>query len=130
MAREWHELTRLTGGAPITIERVRIAGSDIAVEGSFELPKVAQLPAGDQVFIAAFVRSHGSIKEMERIFGVSYPTIKKRLTQIGDQLPLVQTLPPAAPLPPAPPSPAHDEVLAQLERGDISAAEAIERLSQ
>ncbi|WP_309142007.1 DUF2089 family protein [Streptomyces griseicoloratus] len=28
------------------------------------------------------MRSHGSFKEMERIFGVSYPTIKARLRRI------------------------------------------------
>ena len=40
----------------------------------------------DQVFIGAFVRSHGSIKEMERLFGVSYPTIKNRLNRLSQAL--------------------------------------------
>ena len=33
--------------------------------------------------MAAFVRCHGSIKQMEKYFGVSYPTIKNRLNKIG-----------------------------------------------
>ena len=66
MPREWQELTRLTQGKPIIIERVRLVGSDIAIEGSFELPPLARLSAEDQIFIMAFVQSDGSIKEMEK----------------------------------------------------------------
>jgi hypothetical protein len=71
--RDWHTLTRLTGGAPIEIERVRLVEEDVAIDGRFELPPLARLSADDQVFVAAFVRSHGSIKQMEKFFGVSYP---------------------------------------------------------
>jgi hypothetical protein len=120
MPREWHELTRITQGAPIVVERVRIAASDVAIEGSFDLPSLARLPAEDQVFIAAFVRCHGSIKEMERIFGISYPTVKKRLARLTGQLEFVETLP----------LPSEEDVLTQLDRGEITAAEAIERLAE
>ena len=82
---DWHELTDLTRGQPFIVERVRLTDSGIAVEGEFEPPQFAQLSPDDQVFIAAFVRSHGSIKEMERIFGVSYPTVKARLNRIAGQ---------------------------------------------
>ena len=59
---DWQALTRLTGRGPFDIERIRLTGQDVAIEGSFELPPLAQLAAEDQVFVAAFVRSHGSIK--------------------------------------------------------------------
>ena len=120
MSREWHELTLLTQGVAIIVERVRLADSDIAIEGSFELPTLARLPADDQVFIMAFVKCHGSIKEMERIFGISYPTVKNRLSRLAKQLEFVESLP----------LPWQDEALSQLERGEITAAEAIERLSK
>ena len=42
--------------------------------------------------MAAFIRCHGSIKQMERWFGVSYPTIKNRLRRISEVLPLAQHL--------------------------------------
>src|SRR6266545_2731897 len=80
---DWKDLTQMTGGAPMLIERVRLPETQVAIEGAFELPPLAQLPFEDQVFVAAFVRSHGSIKEMERLFGVSYPTIKNRLNRIS-----------------------------------------------
>lgn len=80
---DWQELTTLTRGRPFRVERVRLADNGVAVEGEFELPQLAQLNVEDQVFVTAFVRCHGSIKEMERIFGVSYPTVKSRLNRIG-----------------------------------------------
>jgi len=76
MANDWQALTKLTGGTPLQVERVRILSTGIAIEGQFDLPPLAQLPAEDQIFVAAFVRCHGSIKQMEQYFGVSYPTIK------------------------------------------------------
>ena len=71
--QDWQTLTRLTGGSPFYIERVQLADQDIAVEGRFDVPPLARLAADDQVFVAAFIRCHGSIKQMEKFFGVSYP---------------------------------------------------------
>jgi len=118
--RDWQELTRLTNGAAIVVERVRLAGKDIAIEGAFELPELARLAAEDQVFVAAFVRSHGSIKEMEQVFGVSYPTIKARLNRIAASLSFVET-------DPAPPS---RDVLDRLKAGEIDVQAAIRELEQ
>lgn len=53
-----------------------------AVEGSFGLPVLAALSAEDQQFIADFVKSSGSLKEMARLLGVSYPTVRNRLDEI------------------------------------------------
>src|SRR5215831_11770578 len=91
--RDWQELTKLTQGAALTVERVRLADSDVVIEGAFELPQLARLALEDQIFIAAFVKSHGSIKEMEQVFGVSYPTIKARLNRIAGALEFVETDP-------------------------------------
>ena len=38
MASDWGRLTRLTGGAKIEVERIRLVEDDVAVEGRFELP--------------------------------------------------------------------------------------------
>ena len=53
-----------------------------AVEGSFGLPVLAALPPEDQRFIVDFVKSSGSLKEMARVLGVSYPTVRNRLDEI------------------------------------------------
>jgi hypothetical protein len=120
---DWQELTDLTHGQPFVVERVRLAGSGVVVEGQFEPPQLAQLSVNDQVFVAAFVRSHGSIKEMERIFGVSYPTIKSRLNRIAEHLDFVDTDPP-------PTGTAGADVVDRLRRGEISAQEALAELER
>src|SRR5256885_1793802 len=86
MSSDWHALTSLTKGRPFTVERVKL-DNGVAIEGSFDLPALARLDADDQVFVAAFVRCHGSIKQMEAFFGVSYPTIKNRLNRLSEQIP-------------------------------------------
>jgi hypothetical protein len=118
LLNDWQELTRLTQGRPIIVERVKLADKDVAIEGSFELPQLARLNLEDQVFVTAFVRSHGSIKEMERIFGVSYPTIKARLNRIAEGLEFVDTNP----------SPSQGEILERLKHGEINAEDAIHAL--
>ncbi|WP_037915188.1 DUF2089 domain-containing protein [Actinacidiphila yeochonensis] len=115
---DWQELTDLTRGQPFVVERVRLVGSGIAVEGQFEPPQLARLGADDQVFVAAFVRSHGSIKEMERTFGVSYPTVKSRLKRIAEQLDFVDT----------DPAPDAADIVDRLRQGEISAQEALAEL--
>jgi hypothetical protein len=100
------------------VERVRLAGSGVAIDGQFEPPQLAQLGVDYKVFVAAFVRSHGSIKEMERIFGVSYPTIKSRLNRIGERLAFVDT----------DPAPSGADVVDRLGRGEISVQEALAEL--
>jgi hypothetical protein len=124
-ANDWQALTKLTGGSRFQIERVRLVDEDIAIEGRFDLPPLASLTAEDQVFVAAFVRCHGSIKQMEKFFGVSYPTIKNRLNRIGALLPFAEITPgdPA----PGGPSPA-SELLSRLERGEINVNDVLSRL--
>jgi len=115
---DWQDLLRMAEGSSLVVERVRLPEKNLAVEGEFLLPELARLSLEDQVFIVAFVRSHGSIKEMEQTFGVSYPTIKSRLNRVAGQLAFVETNP----------SPSRAEILDRLKSGEIGAEEAIRSL--
>lgn len=122
MAMDWQTLTRMTAGAPFAVERVRLLDSGVAIEGAFDPPALAQLSAEDQTFIAAFVRCHGSIKQMEQYFGVSYPTVKNRLNRIGERLPFVEISHEP------PPAPNTADLLDRLDKGEMSAGEVIAAL--
>ncbi len=90
----------------------------VAMEGAFEVPPLAQLKPEDQAFVIAFVRHHGSIKKMEELFDISYPTVKNRLNAIAAALDKSFEAP----------SP-NLYVLEQLARGEISVEEALEKLN-
>src|SRR5438046_2544381 len=126
-AQDWQALTRLTGAAPFEIERVRLIDQDVVIEGHFDVPPLARLTAEDQTFVAAFVRCHGSIKQMEKFFGVSYPTIKNRLNRIGARLPFAEieaeTATDAV-------RPSTGELLSRLERGEASVKDVLSQLQQ
>jgi hypothetical protein len=123
--QDWQSLSRLTAGAPFEIERVRMTDQDVAIEGRFEVPPLACLSAEDQTFVAAFVRCHGSIKQMEKFFGVSYPTIKNRLNRIGALLPFVEVEPADEAA-----RPSTSELLSRLEHGDLTVDEVLGQLQK
>lgn len=118
----WSTLTGLTQKEAFRVERVRLESSGVAIEGDFELPPLGRLSAEDQVFVASFVRTHGSIKEMEKLFGVSYPTIKARLNAISASLGFLDVNVSRAEAE----RPTKSEILDRLERGEITAKEAVE----
>lgn len=135
LAKDWQELTKMTGGEPIVVEKVRLTQKDIIIEGSFDLPPLARLTMEDQIFAAAFIQSHGSIKDMEHLFGVSYPTIKSRLNKISNQLDFVEVQK-VGPFEEVEDENGQDDqdkseigdILNRLESGETSAKEALEIL--
>ena len=103
---------------PLKVARMTCPTCKLAVEGEFEVSPLGKLNMDDQAFVIAFVRHHGSIKKMESIFGISYPTVKNRLNAIAAVLDKNFEAP----------SP-NLYVLEQLSRGELTVAEALERLS-
>ena len=104
-------------GEMMRLSRATCPACNVHIEGDFEVSPLATLPEEDQVFVMAFLRHHGSIRRMEELFGISYPTVKNRLRAIVGQLDDTFSVP----------SP-NSVVLEQLARGEISVDEAIERM--
>jgi len=103
---------------PLNVARMACPSCSMVVEGNFDVSPLARLSVDDQAFVIAFVRHHGSIKKMEELFNISYPTVKNRLNAIGAALD--QNF--AAPSP-------NLYVLEQLARGELTVEEALEKLS-
>jgi len=125
MGHDWQELSKLVGQSKFEVDRIRLVDTGVAIEGPFTLPPLALLPADDQVFVAAFVRCHGSIKQMEKYFGVSYPTIKNRLNRIGSQLSFVEI---EQGTDAEPQALTRSEVLERISRGELTVAQALDQL--
>lgn len=105
----------------MAITKVVCDTCDIQLEAEFELPSLSLLSEDDQEFVVAFLHFHGSIKQTGEQLGISYPTVKSRLTAIADKLPRTSNTHSL------PATPAND-VLARLEEGDISVDEALDLL--
>ena len=102
----------------LKLARLSCPGCGVHVESEFELSPLARLSPEDQSFVIAFVRHHGTIKKMETIFNISYPTVKNRLNAIAAVLDRDFEAP----------SPIL-YVLEQIARGEISVEEALNKLS-
>ncbi|HKP95082.1 MAG TPA: DUF2089 domain-containing protein [Fibrobacteria bacterium] len=59
---------------------------DIKVEGPFQLNEFATLARDDLHFLRIFVRCEGRIRDMEAALGLSYPTIRARLSALKHKL--------------------------------------------
>ena len=104
--------------APLSVTRLACPSCNLTLDGDFEVSPLGKLDPDDQAFVIAFVHHHGSLKKMEGIFGISYPTVKNRLNAIASALDKnFQS-----------PSP-NLYVLEQLSRGELTVEEALDKLS-
>lgn len=102
---------------PMKLSRFSCPSCSAHLEGDFELSPLAKLSPDDQAFVIAFVRHHGTIKKMEALFDISYPTVKNRLNAIAAALDRDFEAP----------SP-NLYVLEQIARGEITVEEALNKL--
>lgn len=72
--------------APLKVSRMVCGNCDTAVCGDFDLPLLAALTEKEQLFIIDFVKSSGSLKDMAKNMGVSYPTVRNILDDLIDKL--------------------------------------------
>lgn len=56
------------------------------VHGSFDLPVLARLSLDEQSFILKFVKNSGSLKDMAKELGLSYPTVRNLLDDIINKI--------------------------------------------
>jgi len=112
----------------LAITRLQCANCGTEVAGTFALGALANLREPHASLLEMFLRVRGNVKEMERALGLSYPTVRARLEEALQ----------AAGLDRPPESAETDEALAaqrmaildQVERKEITAAEAAARLRE
>ena len=66
--------------------RLACANCEMQLEGRFEFPELLRLSRDDLDFVLAFVRSSGSLTELGKQRGQSYPTVRNRLNEIIERL--------------------------------------------
>ncbi len=106
-------------GHTTEITKIHCCECGTSIEGKFSLCKFCTLTSEQKTFIDVFIKCRGNIKEVEKELGVSYPTVKNRLEDVATTLGHKQE--PEAPAPNK-----RKEILDKLNRGEISAEEAID----
>ena len=69
-------------GAGLRVARLACPDCETLVSGSYPLPALARLSDDDQEFVLSFILSSGSLKQMAKLYGVSYPTVRNRLDDL------------------------------------------------
>lgn len=103
---------------------------DVRVEGPFQLNEFASLSSEDLHFLRIFIRCEGRVREMEPALGLSYPTIRTRLTQLKNKL--VQNLDVGEEDYEAETEESSDtaKILADLEAGEITFEQAMKQIKK
>jgi hypothetical protein len=112
----------------LAITRLTCPACGTEVTGSFSLSKLARLGEPHAALLELFLRVRGNVKEMERLLGLSYPTVRARLEEALAAAGLDREAAPALTEPEL--RQRRELVLDQLERGEIVAADAAARLRE
>jgi len=109
-------------GGKMVVAELCCAECKTSIKGNFELPEFACLNEGDDRFLKVFLSARGNIKEVERCLGISYPTVKSRLEALLAKLGLSQLQNEVRRR--------RLEIVEKLEKGQITAQEAIKLLKE
>ncbi|MGC8966932.1 MAG: DUF2089 domain-containing protein [Thermus sp.] len=105
---------------PLAVKALFCPACGTEVHGRFALNEFALLPKEHLDFLRLFVKARGNLKEVERILGVSYPTVRARLDALLKALGYEEEDGEEDRL----------QVLEALRRGEISLEEAVARLRE
>lgn len=120
-------------GFRLEVQRLRCPDCGTALEGRFELCSFCSLTLEQRQFAELFIVARGNLREMERMLGMSYPAVRARLESVIEALghgtgraaaEAASRAPEPSQVPPA----ERRVILEALERGEITAEEAIQRL--
>lgn len=109
-------------GEPLEVTRLECPASGVTIEGRFTPNEFTLLSAEHLEFMRLYIKVRGNLKDVERILGVSYPTVRSRFDALLHALdyeapPEVQEV-----------RSERTDILGLLERGEVTAEEAAKRL--
>lgn len=117
--------------AKLSIAEVTCDACGTQVRSRYSRCPFCSLTEDQQTFLLLFVRSRGNLKDLEKTLGVSYPTVRAKLDDIVERLaPPAVTATPAPASAPATLTDPRQAVLAKVQAGELSPAEALAWLSR
>jgi hypothetical protein len=103
-------------GEKTKVSELSCSSCGTKVQGDFDLCPFCQLPPDAYEFLLTFLRCRGSIRDVERTLGISYPTVRSRLDELLRFLNLE-----ASEL-------SESDIIDRLERSEITPDQAVEFL--
>ncbi len=73
-------------GDRLSVQRLHCRSCDTSIEGHFETGRLGRLSAEQLAFVETFIRCEGKLNRMEGELGMSYPTLRARLTEVIRQM--------------------------------------------
>ncbi len=73
-------------GHKLTISRLSCEECGTAIEGQFTGCRFCSLSPEEELFLLTFLKNRGSIKDVERELGISYPTVRAALDNLLSSL--------------------------------------------
>ena len=70
----------------LLVSELSCSNCDTVISGSYSLPILLQLSPEDQDFIFEFFLLSGSLKDIAKKIGKSYPTVRNRLDDIIEKI--------------------------------------------
>ncbi len=107
---------------PLIITEIQCPNCHLKMQGEFKPGLFSSLSDDQLTFVRAFLRVRDNLSEMEKVLGVSYPTIRNKLDEIN------QTLDRADQAPAVVESNPRTAILNQLAAGELNATQALEQL--
>ncbi|HNZ82747.1 MAG TPA: DUF2089 domain-containing protein [Sedimentibacter sp.] len=112
-------------GNKLSVTKLSCNKCSTTIEGDFHPCEFCSLPEEDLDFVKVFIKCRGSIKDVEKELGISYPTVRSKLDAVIKSLgleakePYIENEKIKA---------EKSEILNQLSRGELSPKEATERI--
>jgi len=114
-------------GNDLTVTKLSCPACETEITGRFQPCRFCKLAPDQQDFLEAFVKSRGNVKEMERELGISYWVIRSRLNDLIKALGFEVEA--ASEEEQGEAKTRRKEILEQVDRGELTVAEATERLA-
>ena len=123
-------------GGQITITECRCGSCQLEMRGEFRTGQFSELSDDQLTFVRVFLRARGNLSEVEKVLGVSYPTIRNKLDEINtaiDSAALVSESektdqPTRAETVSTTTEESRRLILQQVASGELSATDAVEKL--
>ncbi|SMC16217.1 hypothetical protein SAMN02745134_00028 [Clostridium acidisoli DSM 12555] len=105
----------------LKITKLKCNKCGTVIENDFEFSKFESLGKEHLNFIEVFLKCRGNIKDVEKELGVSYPTVRAKLDDVLSALGYVDVKKSTV---------TNKEVLDMLEKGEISAEQAVNMIKE